>query len=102
MCGDSTNPDHIKQLMDGRKARLRCTSPPYGNQCDYTTDGIIDWDKLMTGVFGANTLGRAMHKHGQVLVNLGLIHLKNEWQPYWDDWPEFMGIDGWGCIRGTG
>ncbi len=95
MCGDSTNPNHVKQLMDGRKARLCFTSPPYGNQRDYTTDGITDWDKLMTGVFGASTMGSAMHKSGQVLVNLGLIHHKNEWQPYWDGWLEFMRIDGW-------
>ena len=44
MCGDSTNPDHVKQLMGGRKARLRFTSLPYGNQRDYPANGITDWD----------------------------------------------------------
>ena len=27
------------------------TSPPYGNQRDYTSGGIPDWDGLMRGVF---------------------------------------------------
>ncbi|MFK0570595.1 DNA modification methylase [Endozoicomonas sp.] len=95
MCGDSTKATDVEALMDGRKARLCFTSPPYGNQRDYTTDGISDWDKLMTGVFGSTTLGKAMHQAGQVLVNLGMIHHKNEWQPYWNGWLEFMRIDGW-------
>ncbi len=29
MCGDSTNPDHISKLMDGQKADLVFTDPPY-------------------------------------------------------------------------
>lgn len=95
MCGSSTDPQSVDLLMDGRKARLCFTSPPYGNQRDYTTDGISDWDKLMTGVFGGSTLGSALHKSGQVLVNLGLIHHKNEWLPYWKDWLEWMSIGGW-------
>ena len=29
------------------------TSPPYGNQRDYTTGGVGDWDALMRGVFAS-------------------------------------------------
>ncbi len=29
MCGDSTNPDHISTLMDGHKADMAFTDPPY-------------------------------------------------------------------------
>ena len=98
LCGDSTDPQCVEQLMDGRKARLCFTSPPYGNQRTYThetTDAISDWDKLMVGVFGGDTMSRAMHQGGQVLVNLGLIHHKNEWVPYWHEWLQWMSIGGW-------
>ena len=30
MCGDSTNADHVKELMDGLEADLVWTDPPYG------------------------------------------------------------------------
>ena len=38
--------------MQGDTAQLyRFTSPPHGNQRDYTSGGIADWDVLMRGVF---------------------------------------------------
>jgi len=30
LCGDSTNPQHVERLMDGKKAELLLTDPPYG------------------------------------------------------------------------
>ena len=30
LCGDSTNPQHVKRLMDGKKADMVFTDPPYG------------------------------------------------------------------------
>lgn len=37
MCGDSTNADDVEQLMNGGRARLSVTSPPYFNQRDYSS-----------------------------------------------------------------
>ena len=37
--------------MGEDRASLLFTSPPYGNQRDYTTGGGTDWDALMQGVF---------------------------------------------------
>jgi hypothetical protein len=37
-------PDVVATLMQGDTARLCFTSPPYGNQRDYTSGGIADWD----------------------------------------------------------
>jgi len=31
-----------------------------------------------------------MRPDGQVLVNLGLIHLDSEWQPYWSGWIDWL------------
>ena len=36
-----------------------------------------------------------MTEDGQVLVNLGLIHQGNEFQPYWNGWLEWMRGQGW-------
>ncbi len=39
LCGDSTDRAAIKRLMQNERAALVFTSPPYGNQRDYTTGG---------------------------------------------------------------
>lgn len=90
ICGDATDPAVVRTLMAGEQAALCFTSPPYGNQRDYTNT-IIDWDALMRGVF-ANL---PMAPNGQVLVNLGLIHRDNEVIPYWDGWLDWMRTQGW-------
>jgi DNA modification methylase len=90
ICGDASDATVVAALMDADKAVLCFTSPPYGNQRDYTNT-IIDWDALMRGVF--NQL--PMATNGQVLVNLGLIHREQEVIPYWDGWLDWMRTQGW-------
>jgi DNA modification methylase len=94
LCGDSTKAEDVERLMAGAKADMCFTSPPYGQQRDYTEEGkakVADWDGLMRGVFG----NLPMTDAGQVLVNLGLIHRDGEWIPYWDAWIEWMREQGW-------
>jgi DNA modification methylase len=87
MCGDSTSADDVAILMAGEKAGLCFTSPPYGQQRDYTEESdCSDWDGLMQGVFE----NLPMEDDGQVLVNLGLIHKDGEWLPYWEGWISWM------------
>ncbi len=78
ICGDAADREVITALMQDDRAHLCFTSPPYGNQRDYTSGGIADWDALMRGVFAP----LPMADDGQVLVNLGLIHRDNEFIPY--------------------
>lgn len=94
LCGDSTQAEHVRRVMGGERAGLCFTSPPYGQQRDYTAEGkakVQDWDGLMRGVFE----NLPMADDGQVLVNLGLIHRDGEWMPYWDGWIEWMRERGW-------
>jgi DNA modification methylase len=94
LCGDSVNPSDVAKVMHNEKADLLFTSPPYGQQRDYTdnTSEIVkDWDGLMKGVF-SNIPGK---DNVQIIVNLGLIHKDNEWQPYYDSWIEWMRSNGW-------
>ncbi|PLT16039.1 site-specific DNA-methyltransferase [Ralstonia mannitolilytica] len=91
ICGDAADADVVATLMAGEQAALCFTSPPYGNQRDYTTGGIADWDVLMRGVFAQ----LPMVGDGQVLVNLGLIHRDNEFVPYWEAWIGWMRTKGW-------
>lgn len=90
MCGDSGNPEHVAALFAGVKPDMVFCSPPYAQQRTYVS-GIGDWDVLMQRVFGA----LPCHEKTQVLVNLGLVHRKGEWVPYWDGWIEWMREQGW-------
>jgi hypothetical protein len=93
LCGDSTDAATVARVMETERAAMLFTSPPYGNQRAYTTGGVMDWDALMQGVF--QHLDAALRPDGQALVNLGLIHRENEWQPYWEGWLEWMRARGW-------
>jgi len=93
LCADSTEAASVARVMDADRAALLFTSPPYGSQRNYSTGGVSDWDALMRGVF--QHLGAALRPDGQVLVNLGLIHRKGEWQPYWQGWLDWMRAQGW-------
>ncbi len=41
ICGDATDRTVVAALMQGDVAQLCFTSPPYGNQRDYTSGGIV-------------------------------------------------------------
>ena len=93
ICGDATDPGVVGRLMDGAQASLLFTSPPYAQQRDYgaAKEKVGDWDALMQGVFAA----APVKTDTQLLVNLGLVHRDNEWQPYWEGWVEWMRASGW-------
>lgn len=53
MCGDSTKKEDVERLMDGTKARMSVTSPPYENQREYSQfkdyeDYLHFIDKIIT------------------------------------------------------
>jgi len=93
LCGDSADAASVRRLMKDDRASLIFTSPPYGSKREYTTGSAGDWDELMRGVF--TQLDLIATAECQVLVNLGIVHYANEWQPYWEGWIEWMRNEGW-------
>lgn len=64
LCGDSTDPEAILRLMDGRRAKCFNTDPPYGvsydGTCRITNDK--DWSQVFTDTPDLPALLRAMFK----------------------------------------
>jgi len=45
LCGDSTKKEDVERLMDGKKADMVFTDPPYGMKLDVKQSNNITWDK---------------------------------------------------------
>ena len=52
LCGDSTDRAAFERLLDGAKAQMVVTSPPYGVGKSYETKGIDAWFKTVRPVIG--------------------------------------------------
>ena len=85
LCGDSTNPQHVERLMDGKKAELTFTSPPYnlGDSVglrngarknsksaynNYSDNSEKDWADLMCSVINNSLLVSA-----KTVVNVQML-----------------------------
>lgn len=80
MCGDSTSIDAVEKLMDGQKAELCFTSPPYADQRDYNGGKELSTEHLASFI---------RTSHGSVsyfAVNLGYSRKDGEVNQYWDDY----------------
>lgn len=84
-CIDATSKADVARLFDGRKPTLVVTSPPYADARAYN-DPIPCWDSMMLGALD----GHEFADDVQLLVNLGVVHRKGEWVPYWCEWVHTM------------
>ena len=83
ICGDCTDAAVVERVMEGEKARLVATSPPYSNQRDYKT-GEVDWLTLANGFI--DRCFDILDKPGDVLINLGLEYKDGHINDYWGPW----------------
>lgn len=92
LCGDSTKAEDVARLMNGEKAALCFTSPPYADLREYGI-GDFDWLPLMNGAWD----GMAQHckDDAHILVNLGLVHKDRRVVPYWEKWLVHAEESGW-------
>jgi len=92
ICGDCTDRATVERVMQGEKAQICFTSPPYSAQRDYEI-GEFDWDALMLGM-SARVI-EVVDESGAILINLGLVHRDKRVVRYWDKWLEWMDNTSW-------
>jgi DNA modification methylase len=80
LCGDSTKRSRVDYLMDGEKAELLFTSPPYADQRDY--DGESD----LTVKHIVNFISTFAEVCNYQTVNLGLQRKDHEIIEYWQEY----------------
>jgi len=79
MCGDSTMLDQVEKLMNGEKAEILITSPPYSDMREYSGNDIsLD---VITSIF------KSFYQQANFyVINLGLQYKNHEINPYWNSW----------------
>lgn len=82
VCGSSTNDADVMKLMNGEKARVLFTSPPYSDMREYEGGKNLDVDNV------SKFIQTYRPYTDYQCVNLGIQRKDNEIYPYWDEYIE--------------
>lgn len=80
MCGDSTSEADVALLMDGQKAELLFTSPPYSDMRTYTGESSLDISHIVTFIAAFSCFTEYQ------VINLGIQRKNHEINQYWDEY----------------
>ena len=82
MCGSSTSAENIKALMNGEKAKMLFTSPPYSDMREYEGGKDLSVNNIATFI-------QAYRDYTDYqCVNLGIQFRNYEVNQYWDEYIE--------------
>ena len=80
LCGDSTNIQHVERLMNGEKAEICFTSPPYADQREY--NGKIELSVEHIKKFITSSFNLVNY----FVINLGYSRKNKEVNQYWNEY----------------
>ena len=82
LCGDSTDSDAVARLMNGEKAEILFTSPPYSDMREYNGGKDLSVDRI------SDFIPTWMPFAEYQVVNLGIQRKDNEIVQYWNEYIE--------------
>ena len=75
MCGDSTNPDDVARLMNGKKAHVVVTDPPYGVSYEGNASSDVEWDMIENDDLRGSELEKFLTKAFQNISDHGIPNM---------------------------
>lgn len=89
MCGSSTDIECVRKLMNGAKAKMLFTSPPYSDMREYEGDKNLSVDHI------AKFISTYKDFTDYQCVNLGIQRKNHEIYAYWDEYIEIAKSSGY-------